>query len=88
MIKNKFLSYEIELNKDEHIFVDPINNINRPLIDFNYDSEVQKDVKLNKKFQLKSKILNYSKKIDSFIHDFNTLMDNDEIRNEFASYHN
>ena len=87
-IKNKFLSYEIELNKDEHIFVDPINNINRPLIDFNYDSEAQKDVKLNKKFQLKSKILNYSKKIDSFIHNFNTLMDNDEIRNEFASYHN
>jgi hypothetical protein len=83
-----FLSYEIVLYIDEHMFVDPINNINRPLIDFNYDSEVQKDVKLNKKSQLKSKILNYSKKIDSFIHDFNTLMDNDEIRNEFASYHN
>lgn len=85
-IKNNFMTYDIELNKDENLFFDPLNNMNRHYLDFHYDSEAQKNAKMNKKHQVKDKILFHAKKIDTFINDFNELMDNDEIRKEYCNY--
>lgn len=87
-IKNNFKSYEIELNKDENIFINPVNHLYKHFIDFQYDSEAQKNAKLNKKYQLKSKIINQAKKINTFINDFNALIEDNEIRNELSHYHN
>lgn len=84
-IKNNFMTYDIELNKDENLFMDPLNSMNRHFIDFHYDSEAQKSAKLNKKYQVKDKILLQAKKIDSFINDFNSLMNNEEVKRECAS---
>lgn len=84
-IKNNFTTYDIELNKDENLFMDPLNSMNRHFIDFHYDSEAQKSAKLNKKYQVKDKILVQAKKIDSFINDFNSLMNNEEVKRECAS---
>ena len=80
------MTYDIELNKDENLFFDPLNNMNRHYLDFHYDSESQKNAKMNKKHQVKDKILFHAKKIDTFINDFNELMDNDEIRKEYCNY--
>ena len=65
--------------------MDPLNSMNRHFIDFHYDSEAQKSAKLNKKYQVKDKILLQAKKIDSFINDFNSLMNNEEVKRECAS---
>lgn len=85
-IKNNFMTYDIELNKDENLFFDPLNNMNRHYLDFHYDSEALKNAKMNKKHQVKEKILSHARKIENFINDFNELMDNDEIRKEYSNY--
>ena len=85
-IKNNFMAYDIELNKNEAIFKRPENMVVKHFFDFHIDNK-EKDIK---KYTLNDNLVKHSKNIDIFITKFNNVMNmkgkrsfnNNEIINE------
>ena len=69
-IKNNFMAYDIELNKNEGIFKRPENMVVKHFFDFHIDNK-EKDIK---KYTLNEALVRHSKNIDVFISKFNNVM--------------
>ena len=69
-IKNNFMAYDIELNKNEAIFKRPENMVVKHFFDFHIDNK-EKDIK---KYTLNEALVRHSKNIDVFISKFNNVM--------------
>ncbi len=69
-IKNNFMAYDIELNKNEAIFKRPENMVVKHFFDFHIDNK-EKDIK---KYTLNETLVRHSKNIDTFISKFNNVM--------------
>ena len=69
-IKNNFMAYDIELNKNEAIFKRPENLVIKHFFDFHIDNK-EKDVK---KYNISETLMKQSKIIDNFIAKFNGVM--------------
>ncbi len=69
-IKNNFMAYDIELNKNEAIFKRPENLVIKHFFDFHIDNK-EKDIK---KYTLNEALVRHSKNIDVFISKFNNVM--------------
>ena len=70
-IKNNFMAYDIELNKNESIFKKPENLVIKHFFDFHIQNQNEKDVK---KYNISETLVNQSKIIDKFITKFNNVM--------------
>ena len=75
-IKNNFMAYDIELNKNEAIFKRPENMVVKHFFDFHIDNK-EKDIK---KYTLNETLVRHSKNIDTFISKFNNVMNMNGIR--------
>ena len=75
-IKNNFMAYDIELNKNEGIFKRPENMVVKHFFDFHIDNK-EKDIK---KYTLNETLVRHSKNIDTFISKFNNVMNMNGIR--------
>ena len=70
-IKNNFMAYDIELNKNESIFKKPENLALKHFFDFHIQNQNEKDMK---KYNISDTLVKQSKIIDTFITKFNNIM--------------
>ena len=70
-IKNNFMAYDIELNKNESIFKKPENLALKHFFDFHIQNQNEKDMK---KYNISDTLVKQSKIIDAFITKFNNIM--------------
>ena len=74
-IKNNFMAYDIELNKNEPIFKKPENLVIKHFFDFHIQNQNEKDMK---KYNISESLVSQSKIIDTFITKFNNVMNTNE----------